>query len=117
MLVNLFAICQLVDTDAEVDAEVDTEVDVLCSCLAIMWLEAYEAGVAPLVKPEATHEKVLEFMSRAVYRGARLWVYKYLVLVLRLTVFLMLSRVSERDCQGYVRVSCDFRVHAWLYVG
>jgi uncharacterized protein (DUF2237 family) len=33
---------------------------------ALRWKEAYEAGVAPPVKPEATHEKVLEFISREV---------------------------------------------------
>ena len=39
--------------------------DSWCLC-ALRWKEAYEAGVAPPVKPEATHEKVLEFISREV---------------------------------------------------
>ena len=39
--------------------------DSWCLC-ALRWKEAYEAGVAPTVKPEATHEKVLEFISRQV---------------------------------------------------
>lgn len=32
-----------------------------CLC-ALRWKEAYEAGVAPPLKPEATHDKALEFM-------------------------------------------------------
>ena len=33
-----------------------------CLC-ALRWKEAYEAGIAPPVKLEATHEKALEYMS------------------------------------------------------
>lgn len=33
-----------------------------CLC-ALRWKEAYEAGVAPPVKPEATHEKALEYID------------------------------------------------------
>lgn len=32
-----------------------------CLC-ALRWREAYEAGVAPTVKPESTHEKALEMI-------------------------------------------------------
>ena len=32
-----------------------------CLC-ALRWKEAYEVGVAPPLKPEATHEKVLDFI-------------------------------------------------------
>ena len=32
-----------------------------CLC-ALRWKEAYEAGVAPPLKPESTHEKVLDFI-------------------------------------------------------
>ncbi len=36
-------------------------------CLCVLrWKEADEAGVAPPVKPEATHEKALEFIDKAV---------------------------------------------------
>ena len=34
-----------------------------CLC-ALRWKEAYDAGVAPPVKPEATHEKALEFIDK-----------------------------------------------------
>ena len=34
-----------------------------CLC-ALRWLEAYKAGVAPHIKPESTHEKVLEFIEK-----------------------------------------------------
>jgi uncharacterized protein (DUF2237 family) len=34
-----------------------------CLC-ALRWLEAMEAGFAPLVIPEATHELTLEFLSK-----------------------------------------------------
>jgi uncharacterized protein (DUF2237 family) len=34
-----------------------------CLC-ALRWKEAYEAGVAPPLKPEATHKKVLDFISK-----------------------------------------------------
>ena len=34
-----------------------------CLC-ALRWKEAYEAGVAPPIKPEATHEKALELINR-----------------------------------------------------
>ena len=38
-----------------------------CWCLcALRWKEAHEAGVAPLIKPEATHEKTLEFVDKAI---------------------------------------------------
>jgi len=36
-----------------------------CLCAA-RWLEAYEAGVAPPVKLDATHAKALEIISREV---------------------------------------------------
>lgn len=34
-----------------------------CLC-ALRWKEAYEAGVAPPLNPEATHEKALEFVQK-----------------------------------------------------
>ena len=34
-----------------------------CLC-ALRWKEAYEAGVAPRLKPEATHEKALDFIPK-----------------------------------------------------
>jgi uncharacterized protein len=34
-----------------------------CLC-ALRWKEAYEAGVAPPLKPEATHEKALDFIPK-----------------------------------------------------
>ena len=34
-----------------------------CLC-ALRWKEAYEAGVAPPLKPESTHEKVLDFIPK-----------------------------------------------------
>ena len=34
-----------------------------CLC-ALRWKEAYEVGVAPPLKPEATHEKVLDFIPK-----------------------------------------------------
>ncbi len=38
-----------------------------CWCLcALRWKEAYEAGFAPPIKPEATHEKALEFIDKTV---------------------------------------------------
>jgi hypothetical protein len=33
-----------------------------CLC-ALRWKEAYDAGVAPPLKPEATHEKALDFIA------------------------------------------------------
>lgn len=34
-------------------------------CLCVMrWKEAYEANVAPPIKPESTHENALEFISK-----------------------------------------------------
>ena len=33
-----------------------------CLC-ASRWMEAYRAGVAPLIIPEATHEKTLEYIE------------------------------------------------------
>lgn len=38
--------------------------DVWCLC-ALRWKEAYEAGVAPPIKPESTHEKALAFIQKA----------------------------------------------------
>lgn len=38
-----------------------------CLC-ALRWKEAYEAGVAPPVRLEATHEKALEFVSLEALR-------------------------------------------------
>ena len=36
-----------------------------CWCLcALRWKEAYEVGVAPSIKPEATHEKALELIDK-----------------------------------------------------
>ena len=40
-----------------------TEGQSWCLC-ALRWLEAYEAGVAPPLKPESTHEKTLEFVDK-----------------------------------------------------
>ena len=38
-----------------------------CWCLcALRWKEAHQAGVAPAIKPEATHEKILEFFSKSL---------------------------------------------------
>lgn len=38
-----------------------------CWCLcALRWKEAYESGVAPPIRPEATHEKTLKFFDKAV---------------------------------------------------
>lgn len=38
-----------------------------CWCLcALRWKEAHEAGFAPLIKPEATHEKALESIDKSV---------------------------------------------------
>lgn len=34
-----------------------------CLC-AMRWKEAYEAGVAPPIRPESTHEKALEFIEK-----------------------------------------------------
>ena len=41
-----------------------------CWCLcALRWKEAYEAGVAPKVKLEATHDKALEYLiHESAYR-------------------------------------------------
>lgn len=36
-----------------------------CLC-ALRWKEAYDAGVAPPIKPEATHEKALELIDKAM---------------------------------------------------
>ena len=35
-----------------------------CLC-AIRWKEAYDAGAAPPLKPESTHEKALEFIDKS----------------------------------------------------
>ena len=38
-----------------------------CWCLcALRWKEAYETGVAPPIKPEATHAKALEIISQDI---------------------------------------------------
>ncbi len=34
-----------------------------CLC-AMRWKEAYDAGAAPALKPESTHEKALEFIDK-----------------------------------------------------
>ncbi|MCY4178097.1 MAG: DUF2237 domain-containing protein [Endozoicomonadaceae bacterium] len=39
--------------------------DAWCLC-ALRWKEACEAGVAPPLKPEATHEKTLEFIDKQI---------------------------------------------------
>lgn len=39
--------------------------DVWCLC-ALRWKEAYRAGLAPPVKPEATHEKALELIDAEI---------------------------------------------------
>lgn len=36
-----------------------------CLC-ALRWKEAYDAGVAPPIKPEATHEKALELIEKVM---------------------------------------------------
>ncbi len=36
-----------------------------CLC-ALRWKEAYDAGVAPPIKPEATHEKALDLIDKAM---------------------------------------------------
>ena len=36
-----------------------------CLC-ALRWKEAYETGVAPLLKPEATHEKALNYIPMEI---------------------------------------------------
>ena len=36
-----------------------------CLC-ALRWKEAYEAGMAPPIKPEATHEKALEIIDQDI---------------------------------------------------
>lgn len=38
-----------------------------CLC-ALRWLEAHEAGCAPPIKPDATHEKVLKYIDLAVLK-------------------------------------------------
>lgn len=38
-----------------------------CLC-AMRWKEACEAGVAPPIKPESTHEKVLELIQKEVLK-------------------------------------------------
>jgi uncharacterized protein len=39
-----------------------------CLC-ALRWLEAYEAGVAPIVKLESTHQKTLELIPLEVLKA------------------------------------------------
>ena len=41
--------------------------DFWCLCLG-RWIEAYQAGVAPAVKLEATHASVLEFIDLQILR-------------------------------------------------
>lgn len=36
-----------------------------CICV-LRWKEAFEAGVAPPIKPEATHQKALEFIKKEI---------------------------------------------------
>ncbi len=43
------------------------EGDCWCLCAA-RWVEAYEAGMAPKIKLEATHEKMLEYASLDVLK-------------------------------------------------
>ena len=42
--------------------------DQWCLC-ASRWVEAHEAGCAPLIQPAATHEKTLEFVSMEVLKS------------------------------------------------
>ena len=43
-------------------------------CLCVLrWKEAREAGVAPPIKPEATHEKTLEFIDEIVLEKYYVW--------------------------------------------
>lgn len=42
-----------------------------CLC-ALRWLEAWEAGVAPRLSPEATHERALDFIDRDILMDAAL---------------------------------------------
>jgi uncharacterized protein (DUF2237 family) len=42
--------------------------DFWCLCLG-RWLEAYEAGSAPLVKLESTHTSVLEFVDLDILKA------------------------------------------------
>ena len=40
-----------------------------CWCLcALRWKEAYESGIAPPIKPEATHEKALKLIDAATLK-------------------------------------------------
>lgn len=39
--------------------------DKWCLC-ALRWKEAHEAGVAPMIVPQSSHEAVLEFVNREV---------------------------------------------------
>ena len=41
--------------------------DLWCLC-ALRWVEAYEAGVAPRIKLEATHEKMLDLVPLEVLK-------------------------------------------------
>ena len=36
-----------------------------CLC-ALRWKEAFDAGIAPPIKPEATHERVLDLIDKAI---------------------------------------------------
>lgn len=42
-----------------------------CLC-ALRWKEAYEAGVAPPIKAESTHEKVLDYIPKEVLNNFRI---------------------------------------------
>ena len=46
--------------------------DKWCLCI-LRWKEAYEAGVAPPLKLEATHEKALEFVPKLILEKFRTW--------------------------------------------
>lgn len=39
--------------------------DVWCLC-AMRWKEAHEAGVAPPIKPQSTHERTLDIIEKAI---------------------------------------------------
>ena len=41
-----------------------------CLC-ALRWKEAYEAGVAPQIKAESTHEKALKYISKSTLEKFR----------------------------------------------
>ncbi len=45
--------------------------DKWCLCI-LRWREAFEAGVAPRLKLEATHERALEYVSRLILEEFRI---------------------------------------------